>query len=214
MERIGILFCLVGPAGGGKTSIAQKLLAEPNTVLKASVSVASRAPREGEIDGISYKFVSRNHFEKMISEKAFFEYEEIHGNFYGTLRSNLEEVKGSGNDLLLVIDIKGALNVKKNFPKNTVICFLVPPSREVLEKRLSGRGVISKEDFSKRLETAKTEYKALQRDISASGEIDYLVINNELDKSYQTVSAILMSERQRLGRISNKTIKDLSEGLV
>ena len=114
--REGLLFCVSSPAGAGKTTVCNLLLKSEGGGLKQSISVTSRAPRSDEKSGLSYEFVSRSEFETRIAQGFFYEWEEVHGNLYGTPRRTIEDAIASGQDLLLIIDIKGAKNLKMNFP--------------------------------------------------------------------------------------------------
>lgn len=207
LKREGILFCLCGPAGAGKTTVSHHLI-KNNPPCSFSVSVTSRPARAGEVDGRDYHFVSKAEFERRIAAKELFEFEEVHGNYYGTLKSSVLEALKGGVDLLLDIDIKGALTFKNQLPKNTVIVFLVPPSASVLKDRLIARGSISAEDLQRRLTTAESEYKKIieSRDL---GVIDYLVVNNELEKTCSVVSAILTSARSSLIRTDLNSLRTL-----
>ena len=201
MQREGLLLCLVGPAGGGKTTLGQRLLTEfPETRL--SISVTTRAPRPGEVDGQSYYFISLPEFDARIAAGAFFEWEEIHGNRYGTLRSTLTEAIEQGRDLLLDIDIRGALRFKRDYPHHAVTVFLVPPSPAVLLERIRARGAMEPAELSRRLETARSEYRSLLERREARDGIDYFLVNDELEATYATLRGILLSERCRLGRLS------------
>ena len=154
LKRQGILFCLVGPSGSGKTYLSKEIIArEPRA--KLSISVTSRAPRAGEVTGLDYHFVARGDFEAKIKRGELFEWEEVHGNLYGTLKSAVQDSIDNGLDLLLDIDIRGALNFKKHYSANTCLIFLVPPSYSVLIERLNARGAMSAEDKAKRLKTAE-----------------------------------------------------------
>lgn len=208
MRRAGILFCIVGPAGSGKTTFAQKLLAEFKELSK-SISVTSRKPREGEVHGVNYHFVTREDFQKKIAAGEFFEWEETHGNLYGTLKKNLDDAIRSGSDLLLDIDIRGALNFKSTYPENTAIIFLIPPSAEELKKRMQNRGSIGAEELQKRLETAKAEYSLYLADRAGARQISYIVLNDSLDLSYQTIRGILIAERARGSRVAEDDLKGL-----
>jgi len=216
LVRSGILLCLVGPAGAGKTTLCDHLLAAfPGC--KLSVSVTSRAARAGEVQGRSYFFVSRAEFEGKIKRAEFFEFEEVHGNFYGTLKETLEGSIRDGVDLLLDVDIKGALNIKQAHSANTVVVFIAPPSGEELQRRILGRGDVSKDDLVRRLETAKREYQTLLKAYQGSAQsasntaVDYLVVNQELAETQATLVSILRAERQRLRRLEGAELKSLLE---
>ncbi len=205
ITREGILFCLCGPAGAGKTTVARHLV-ENNPPCAFSVSVTSRLPRTGEVDGKDYHFVNRSEFERRIAADELFEYEEVHGNLYGTLKSSVMESLSGGVDLLLDIDIKGALTFKNQLPNNTVIVFLIPPSASVLKERLIARGKMTEEELRKRLNTAEKEYLSLV-DSKNKQIIDYVVINNILDETCRIVASILTGERNRLSRTNLDSLK-------
>lgn len=208
LEREGILLCLVGPSGSGKTTLAQRLLKDfPD--LKKSISTTSRAPRPGEQNGVSYHFLSRDEFEKKIADKALFEYEETHGNYYGTLQSTIDQTVAGQGDLLLDIDIRGALNFRKRLPKNVVVIFLVPPSFAALKERLEGRGPLDPAEFKRRMETAQREYQSAL-DCAQKGQgIDYWIVNDQLEQAYLAVKGVLIAERLRVGRIQQEPLKQL-----
>lgn len=211
LHRQGILLCLVGPSGSGKTSVGARLL-EDNNDLVLSVSLSSREPREGEREGKDYHFVSRSEFEEKIKKEELFEWEEIHGNFYGSLQSVLDEATAGKHDLLLDIDIQGALNFKRAFPKNAVIVFLVPPSFIEMERRIRNRASISEDELKRRFATAKREYSVFLENLEGGSErIDFVVVNVEFDQCCEAVQAILNSERCRLDRIKSDELKQLCQ---
>ncbi len=197
MKRDGLLFCLVGAAGSGKSTIEERLLKEFSPSLRKSLSTTTRPPRQGEVQGVHYHFIARPDFERGVQAGAFFEWEEIHGNLYGTLRSNLTQAIADGVDLLLVIDIRGALNVRKQFPQHTLVTFVAPPTFAVLEERLRGRGG-NADEISRRLATARAEYAALRGAATTGREVDYLVVNDTLDRAADEVRAVLVAARCRL----------------
>jgi guanylate kinase len=170
--------------------------------------VTSRSPREGEADGVDYYFVSEQLFKQKIAANEFFEYENVHGKYYGTLKKFVTDSLSSGTDLLLDIDIKGAITFKKQLPKNTVILFLLPPSVDVLKARIINRGSMQPSDLEKRLKTAEQEYKTLLDDISGT-LVDYVLINEDLNLTCSTVGSILTAERNRLTRLNREILKEV-----
>lgn len=207
LARTGILFCLIGPAGSGKTTIAQKLMQEFQD-LKRSISVTSRSPREGEVQGVNYHFISREEFQKKVSAGDFFEWEETHGNLYGTLKKTLSDAITSSSDLLLDIDIRGASNLKRAHPHNTLITFLLPPSSTELIKRIKGRGAVSQEEIDARLQTAKTEYNLFLQDREGEKLVDFIVLNDSLDLSYNQVKGILIAGRASCSRATLSELRN------
>lgn len=204
LRRSGILFCLCGPAGAGKTTVAASLISN-HPPLSFSVSVTSRAPRSGEINGQSYHFVSENEFKEKIAANELFEHELVHGNYYGTLKSTVDQALVKGHDLLLDIDIKGAINFKKQLPKNTVIVFIAPPSIHVLKQRLMARGSVSPEDLARRMQTAESEFDTVKALLDDS-IVDYLIVNEYLEDTIRKVSEVLLAERKRLYRLNSEDI--------
>lgn len=207
VKRRGVLLCLVGPAGGGKTSHGEQLLRTNANTLVLSVSATSRAPRPAEQDGVHYHFIDRAEFERRIKAGEFFEHEEVHGNLYGTLRSTLTDAISSGTDLLLDVDIRGALTFKRQYPRECVVIFLVPPSFAVLRERIIARGPTSPKELETRVGTAKCEYEALFNTLSEPGLIDYFVVNDDRTKALATLSAILVAERVRLARMAEADLR-------
>lgn len=209
MKRTGILLCLIGPAAGGKTTLAKALLQKFGATVSFSVSVTSRPARSGEVQGESYHFVSRAEFDERIKAGAFVEWEEVHGNLYGTLKEALTKSVVDGKDLILDIDIAGALNIKKLNPQDTVIVFIVPPSSKVLVERILKRGSVTPEELSRRLDTARIEYaKALELS-KQFGKIDYFVVNDDRLLAEAQVESILEAERSRLSRLDDLALRTI-----
>jgi guanylate kinase len=206
IRRGGILFILMGPTGSGKTTLCDRLVQEFSADLKYSVSVTSRSPRPGEVDGTSYHFLSRESFLKRREAGEFFEWEETHGNLYGTLQSSLIDGINTGKDLLFQVDIRGALNFKRQFPKNTVTIFLVPPKFEVMRERLKARGTTDPVELERRFKTAQSEYEALLDSHTSPVDIDYVVVNSAIDVAYDRVRAIVMAERARYHRMEKDSV--------
>lgn len=201
LKREGVLFLLCGPAGGGKTTVGERLIAESGGTMTRSISSTTRKPRAGEVDGRDYYFMTREDFLARKERGEFFETEEIHGNLYGTQKAAVETAISAGRDLMLIIDIRGVFNVKAHYPKNAFSVFVSPPSFDELRRRVESRGSSSADDLEKRIATAKDEYRRLREGLK-TGAIDYFVLNEDLEDAYLRVSAILNAERSRAGRIS------------
>lgn len=187
----GNIFTIVAPSGAGKTTLVKELLAI-DPYLQLSVSYTTRPPRQGEVDGVAYHFVSVDTFKEMIARQEFVEYAEVHGNFYGTSRGWLENARKKGQDVLLEIDWQGAQQVRQLFD-NTVSIFILPPSITLLEERLRGRGTDSPEIIKRRLATALTEIEHIN-------EFDYVVINEIIDAAKEDLAAIIRAVRLTTAR--------------
>lgn len=209
--RKGILFVLIGPTGSGKSTFCERLVDEFPDGLKYSTSATSRPPRANESEGKSYHFMTRDEFLSRREQGEFFEWEEIHGNLYGTLQASLIQGIESGKDLLFQIDVRGALNFKRQFPDNAVTVFLVPPSFQELRSRLEARGTVDPAELQRRFATAKNEYDALLRLHGQGPMIDYLVVNRELESTYEQVRAIVLAERARYQRVDKDSVRQFCE---
>ncbi|HXE80677.1 MAG TPA: guanylate kinase [Vicinamibacterales bacterium] len=185
----GLLFIVSAPSGTGKTTLVERLV-QRMPGLQMSRSFTSRPPREGETDGVDYNFVSRERFERMIAAGEFLEWADVFGNLYGTSRSETERVLASGTDLVLVIDVQGARQVRKT-PFEHVGIFVLPPSFEVLCSRLQARSKDSPDQIRRRLEVAR-------REVTAVDEYEYVVINDEVEAAVHRLEAIVTAERLRL----------------
>ena len=189
---MGILFIITGPSGAGKTSILKRVMREVEN-LEFSVSYTTRPRRPGEVDGRDYFFVDEKRFKKMVEEGEFLEWAIVHGYYYGTSKKFIDERLEKNGDLLLDIDVQGALNVKR-MDLDIVSVFIAPPSLEDLERRLRKRGTDSEYDLKRRLEDAKWE-------LSKISEFEYLIVNDFLEKSVEKLKAIITAERMRTKRI-------------
>ncbi|MBQ6206359.1 MAG: guanylate kinase [Oscillospiraceae bacterium] len=184
MKR-GRLFIVSGPSGVGKSTVLQALL-ERRENARFSISATTRPIREGEIDGVHYYFVSVETFKAWIEEDDFLEYAEYVGNFYGTPKKFVEAALDAGQDILLDIEIQGAMQVKERMP-DAVKIFIGPPSWKELERRLTSRGTNTKEDIEKRLVRAKVEAQAAHT-------YDYFVINDTVENAVRELDAIITAE--------------------
>jgi len=186
-----MLFIISSPSGGGKTSLVKALLeAEPG--MRLSVSYTTRPPRPGEVHGRAYHFVTLPEFERLLETGEFLENAVIYGNRYGTSRKWIEREQAGGHDVLLEIDWQGAQQVRR-LMRNVVSIFILPPSPEVLESRLMGRGQDSAEVVRKRLAAARDE-------ISHASEYDYVIINDEFNRAALDLRSIIRAERLKIAR--------------
>jgi len=197
-EGRGILFVLSAPSGAGKTTVAERVLQECPE-LRRTISATSRPPRPGEEEGRDYIFLSEEEFRKRIEEGVFLEWACVHGNLYGTPREQVEAALREGQDLLLVIDVQGGMQVKKLF-EDAVLIFLVPPSFEVLQERLQKRGTEGTEEVAKRLANAREEMKLWRN-------YDYVVVNDVLEEAVDKVLSIIKAERARCARIKSLPVE-------
>jgi guanylate kinase len=186
--RRGLLFVVSAPSGTGKTTLVERL-AQIVPDLSLSRSYTSRLMRDGETDGVDYNFITRARFEAMVAGNAFLEWADVFGNLYGTCAADAELELGSGRDLVLVIDVQGARQVRQA-RSGTIGVFVLPPSFEVLERRLRGRSKDSEEAIRRRLATAREEIAAVE-------EYDYVVVNDELNACVDRLRAIVLAERAR-----------------
>jgi len=188
---IGNLIIVSAPSGAGKTTLVAGALGRDSRA-RPSISFTSRHPRAGEKQGVHYHFVSRAEFEAMIANGDFLEWAEVHGNLYGTSRRAVEEVRSSGSDVILTIDIQGAAQARQLFP-DAVSVFIMPPSLDALAERLESRGTDTAHDRRLRLESALHEMEQYVN-------FDYVVINDDLNRAINELGAIITAERCRTGR--------------
>ena len=191
-SRRGLLFVVSAPSGAGKTTLVEHLVQIlPN--LRKSRSYTSRPARAGEADGVDYNFISRPAFQQMIDERAFLEWADVFGNFYGTSARDTEGMVTGGQDVVLVIDVQGARQVKAHGMDHTSI-FVLPPSFDVLERRLRGRSKDTEEQMQRRLDTARAE-------ASSYKDYDYVVVNDRLEPTVVRLQEIIAAERSRVHRM-------------
>jgi guanylate kinase len=188
----GLLFIVSAPSGAGKTTLVERLV-EQIPQLKMSRSYTSRPARQGELDGVDYNFVSRPQFEQMVAAGAFLEWADVFGNLYGTAAADTNALLAAGHDVVLVIDVQGARQVRQR-AISAISVFVMPPSYAVLEQRLRGRSKDSEAAVQRRLQVARQE-------VAAFTEYDFIVINDELTAAVDRLRAIVLSERCRLQRM-------------
>lgn len=184
----GSLFVISAPSGAGKTSLVHALLAT-NPQIDLSVSYTTRAPREGEQNGVAYHFVSRETFSEMAGRGEFLESAEVYGNFYGTSQSWISQENAKDRDILLEIDWQGAAQVRRLFPE-CICIFILPPSIEALEQRLKGRGTDSSDVIARRM-------AAVRDDVAHVAEFDYVIINDNLHEALREFNAVVLAARLR-----------------
>lgn len=192
IARRGIMLVLSSPSGAGKSTIARNLL-EFDPSFSLSVSVTTRARRTSEIDGIHYRFVDRDEFDRLRAGDGLLEWAEVHGNFYGTPRAPAEKAMREGRDMLFDIDYQGALQLQEKAGDDVVSIFILPPSMEELKTRLLRRAEDSAETIAIRLKNSKVE-------IGRWRDYDYVVVNDDLDRAFQAVRAIIAAERLKRDR--------------
>ena len=203
-ENRGMLIVISGPAGSGKGTVVKELRSQlPG--LGLSVSATTRSPRPGEEDGVHYYFMSRDDFEEALSHGEILEHTIYCGNYYGTLRSEVERVLSGGHDLILEIEADGAMQVKRLFP-DTITIMLIPPDSQVLEARLRGRGTETDDVILARLRRAREE-------IVISEKYDYIVVNkdNGVEECARDIAGILAAEHLRAARMKPVTSRFFGE---
>ncbi|NQF14074.1 guanylate kinase [Brevibacillus sp. HB1.3] len=198
----GLLLVLSGPAGVGKGTVC-KALREVMPDLVYSVSATTRQPRPGEVEGVNYFFKSQEEFKQMIEEDALLEWAEYVGNYYGTPRQFVDDMLNAGRDVILEIEVQGALQVKKSFPQGTFL-FLAPPDLNELENRIVGRGTESQEIIRKRMEVARAEIELMDH-------YDYVVVNDVIESACDRIQAIITAEHLKKERQVHKYRKWLQE---
>ena len=192
MNEKGILIVVSGFSGSGKGTLMKELLTRYPDTYALSISATTRSPREGEVDGREYFFVSKDEFEKMIAKGELIEYAKYVENYYGTPRDYVEKKLDEGKDVILEIEIQGALNVKKMFP-DTLLLFVTPPSAEELRKRLVGRGTETMDVIESRMDRACEEAQGMEN-------YDYLIVNDSLDRCVEEMHSIIQGEHRRSSR--------------
>ena len=187
----GMLLVISGPSGTGKGTLCARLLGDDPS-LRFSVSATTRKPREGEIDGVHYHFVTEEQYDSLLAKDAFLEHATVHGHRYGTLREQVERVLASGESVVLDIDPQGARSVMQNAP-DCVSVFILPPSYRALRVRLHTRNTDDPDEIARRLRNARGEVEQAHR-------YQYVVVNDDLELAYAQLSAIVTAEKQRTNR--------------
>lgn len=195
----GLLIVLSGPSGTGKGTVCKALLKKRSDIL-LSISCTTRQPRTGEVNGVSYFFKSKQEFESLIDQGEFLEYANVFSNYYGTPKSFVDAAVEKGRDVLLEIDVQGALKVKSAYPEGVYI-FIVPPSMEELEKRIRGRGTETDEQIATRLGKAGAELKLLTK-------YDYVIVNEKVEEVVSQIEAIMTAEKLRVSRYNDDMQKE------
>lgn len=199
----GLLVVISGPSGVGKGTVRKALFDMHNHNLTYSVSMTTRKMRPGEVDGVDYYFVSKEEFEQKIEDGKFLEHAEFVGNYYGTPLDKVNEKLDAGREVVLEIEVEGALQVKKKMP-DCVMIFIVPPSKEALYDRLRSRGTESEEIIKERIEKANREFKKAYL-------YDYIVVNDEVSNAADRIMAIIRAEHAKTSRTIHKYYELIGE---
>ncbi|RDI47513.1 guanylate kinase [Falsibacillus pallidus] len=201
MIEKGLLIVLSGPSGVGKGTVRKEIFSQENTRFEYSISMTTRAPREGEVDGVDYFFKSREEFEELIKQGKLLEYAEYVGNYYGTPVDYVRETLEKGRDVFLEIEVQGAKQVREKFPDGLFI-FLAPPSLGELQNRIVTRGTESEELIRNRMNAAKAEIEMMDL-------YDYVVENNKVEIACEKVNSIVQAEHCRRERVEKRYKKML-----
>ncbi|MDE7198572.1 MAG: guanylate kinase [Lachnospiraceae bacterium] len=204
MSHKGILIVVSGFSGAGKGTLMKRLVEEYDSYA-LSISATTRAPRPGEEDGREYFFLSREQFERKIADKALIEYAEYCGNYYGTPRDYVEKELADGRDVILEIEIQGALKIREQYP-NALLLFVSTPSAKELRRRLSGRGTETEEVIDRRLHRAAQEAEGIE-------EYDYIVINDDLETCVRELHEIIEAAHHAPGR-NREFIETMRKDLI
>ncbi|MBD8013804.1 guanylate kinase [Microbacterium sp. APC 3898] len=201
----GLLIVLSGPSGVGKGTVRKELFSQPDTNYEYSISMTTRAPREGEVDEVDYFFKTRSEFEELIEQDQLLEYAEFVGNYYGTPLEYVNKMRDAGRDVFLEIEVQGAAQVRSKVPDGLFI-FLAPPSLSELEERLVGRGTESDDVIASRLQAARQELEMMNL-------YDYVVENDEVENACDRINAIIIAEHCKRERVEKRYFDMLKENV-
>jgi guanylate kinase len=201
MNEKGLLIVLSGPSGVGKGTVRKAIFSQEDTKFEYSISMTTRKPREGEVDGIDYFFKSREEFEALIEQGKLLEYAEFVGNYYGTPVDYVRETINNGRDVFLEIEVQGAQQVRDKFPEGLFI-FLAPPSLSELQNRLVTRGTETNDVIQGRLNTARKEIEMMNL-------YDYIVENDKIENAVEKINSIVQAEHCKRERVQQRYIKML-----
>jgi len=196
MQEKGLLIVLSGPSGVGKGTVRKEIFSQADTAFEYSISMTTRAPRPGEVDGVDYFFKSREEFEELIEQDKLLEHAEFVGNYYGTPVDYVRETLDAGKDVFLEIEVKGARQVREKFPEGLFI-FLMPPSLSELKNRIVTRGTETEELINNRLLSAREEIEMMEL-------YDYVVENDQVELACERIKAIVMAEHCRRERVEHR----------
>ncbi|MBC1286627.1 guanylate kinase [Listeria booriae] len=203
MTDRGLLIVLSGPSGVGKGTVRKAVFDDPTTSFEYSISMTTRKPREGEVDGVDYYFRTKKQFEQAIQDGKMLEYAQYVGNYYGTPLDYVEEILADGKDVFLEIEVQGALQVRQAMPDGIFI-FLTPPDLSELKNRIIGRGTESMDVVEERMTEARKE-------IEMMNSYDYAVVNDIVDNAVQKIKGIVQTEHLKIERVVHKYEKMLEE---
>lgn len=195
IKRRGFLFVISAPSGVGKSTLIKKLVSLDNN-LQFSISVTTRPKRADEEDGVDYFFKTREDFYSLIEKQAFLEYAEVYGNFYGTLKSEVNENLSNGFDVIMDIDSQGATLIKDQLPEDTLTIYILPPSIKELERRIKKRNKDTEDIIKYRMAKSRNEIHFAYR-------YDYLIINDKLEEAIENIHSVIQANRNRTNRMQN-----------
>ncbi|MGM0844543.1 MAG: guanylate kinase [Bacillota bacterium] len=201
MKEKGLLIVLSGPSGVGKGTVRKEIFSQEDTRFEYSISMTTRLPREGEVDGVDYFFKSREEFEDLIEKGKLLEYAEFVGNYYGTPEDYVRETINNGNDVFLEIEVQGAKQIREKFPDGLFI-FLAPPSLSELQNRITTRGTETEELILNRMTTARKEIELMDL-------YDYVVENDKVENATEKIKSIVQAEHCRIERVKQRYQKML-----